>query len=197
MKCLGKTSIVDKLYIIMQIMFISGFAYGGFMLGFRNMVGVFLLLLMRFATTIVIVISIIYWIIVIIQRIRKKKRKIIVPIILTLIAILFPFQTYYFYKIGVKTACVYAGLDNIRRDADKLMASAGKKRILLDKDKYPESFRKIGTFRVSYTQDSLNIFRIGGIGSKEGIVVHSTNYHFDGLSDCETPLAPRIFRFRY
>ncbi len=203
MKFFDKTSIIDKLYIVMQILFISGFAFSGFMLGFRNMIGNYLILLIFPITVIVLVLSIIYWIIVIVQQTKKKKRKIIVPIILTLIAILFHFQidhfrTYYFYKIGVKTAYLYAGLDNIRRDADQLMASAGKESVLLNRNKYPESFRKVGSFRINYSQDSLRIFRIGEIGSKQGIIVHSTNYNYPfGTESCETPVAPRIFHFRY
>ena len=78
------------------------------------------------------------------------------------------------------------------------MASAGKESVLLDINKYPKSFQKIGSFRINYSQDSLRIFRIGGTSSKQGIIVHSTNYNYPfGTESCETPLAPRIFYFCY
>ena len=166
------------------------------MFGCNFSLGFIFILIMILVSIFVIIISIVYWIIAITQHIRGKKEKITIPVIITLITIILFCISPLFGKIGEQFKFSYAGLENIRKDANKLMASVGKGSFSLNKNEYPKSFRKIDGSSVIYSQKSLTIYVTHGVFGNQGIIIYSTNsYYKSGKS--EKQIAPGIYKFCY
>ena len=183
-------SIVSFLFFILL--------YAGFQSGFRPYSGLASPFFLIYVIPLVLFITLIYFISLIIVRLKTKKWiQSKLSTILTILAVLSIFLLPFMSVLGENFAYFYAGFDNIRKDADKLMEVATEDRKELPLSKYPLSFKRVGAGRVFVSNSSVMIVRGGFVSKKYGIAIYADRDHKSICSGAykERQISNRIFEF--
>ncbi|MFA5164448.1 MAG: hypothetical protein WC481_02640 [Candidatus Omnitrophota bacterium] len=123
-----------------------------------------------------ILLGIIYDIAVLILHLFNKRTPeyplaVFFPFILIILVFTMPILNYF----GQETAISFAGRKALINDADKLMSNAGRDIVELPEKEYPDSFRRLGAFRVFFNDSSVELTLDGWVSKKYGITISSSN----------------------
>jgi len=149
---------------------VLGYAFYG---GFRPLAGfdfIIIYLLLVIASVILI-----YFLTLIVSRLMIKKWAYskwanILSILIILCVVITPVMNYF----GEEFAYFYAGYDNIRQSADKLMSATKEGNATeIECKSYPESFKKLGASRVFVCKSYVIIWRGGLASKKHGLVIYA------------------------
>lgn len=190
---------LEKIYLFVMFTFIITTLYFGFMFGFRPitvLICAFSFFLWFPILAIFNIVCFVYFICIRLIRgkwIQKPLTNFIpfMAVFVMLISILF------LPLIGTYTAYHYAGFDNLRKEADILMARASQNTTELSQIEYPKSFRRIGATRVFFDLASVEIRRGGLASYKEGVIIYANNNHkaINSGDYKEYQVSSRIFSF--
>lgn len=193
----------NEIYIGIMVLFCLAVFFSNFLNGFWSDLGLPLAFFVIFIAPIIFLITIIYFVICIIIRLRTKKWPQnkwanILPILAILFILFIPF----IFRIGKYSAYHYAGFNNLKRDADKLMATAPSEGMHhplgteLKHSNYPLSFKKVGACRVFIFPSSVAIIRGGWVSGKYGIIIYA-NGNKNGIDSNYHQVSNRIFELEW
>lgn len=191
---------LEKTYHFVMFTFIVTTLYFGFMFGFRPitvLICAFSFFLWFPILAIFNIACFVYFICVRLIRgkwIQKAWTNFIpfIAIFVMIISILF------LPPIGTYTAYHYAGFDNLRKEADILMAKASQDTTELSQIEYPKSFRRVGATRVFFSLDSVEIWRGGLASEHDGIIIYANDNRrpTNPAATRNGQISDRIFEFQ-
>ncbi|MCK5306134.1 MAG: hypothetical protein KAJ66_03290 [Candidatus Omnitrophica bacterium] len=191
--------VFDRIYIRTMILFSFAMLYGGFQFGFRPLIGMSIMLpLVLYIAPVILLITVIYFITLIVMRLKTKKwMQNKWTNILPILIVLSFFVSLNMINVGTYTAYFYAGFNNLRKDADELIATAPAERTEVNHSEYPPSFKRVGAGRVFKSSSSVTIWRGGWVSKKNGIIIYANDSHkaINSGAYNESQLSNRIFNF--
>lgn len=192
---------LEKIYLFVMFAFIIITLCFGFMFGFRPGTVLIYAFSSVFWLPILAIFNIIYFVYFICVRIIKgrwiqKALTNFVPFIAIFVMLI---SMLFLPPIGTYTAYYYAGFDNLRKEADILMAKASQERIELPQAEYPKSFCRVGASMVLFDVASVEIRRGGLASKKHGIIIYADANHkaINAGATHEVWISDRIFQFRW